>query len=698
MIYTDRKYLSILTLTEDRDYVTYDELIPVLEERPSNTVYIEQDGILCGLITYGDIYRSRDEKIRRVPVNKEYTYVHLGEHMRVRQIFKDRANINALPVVSGDGRLLGDYVRWNDLICTDYAELLWKDPYVLQELKARIQDAVFVEPVVYGGAFRERMFSWWRQKFEREGIHLQVIQHWEIKNYLDTADCFLFADEDEKRGIEILNLSLYGNETAADRSFLTATDYLCRMKRLADILFLKELRQQGVFVLTLDFKENDSQFLAVLRERIRKRNKEHNVHSAIIPEELKESFFGELYCEAYKTQLFPLPIACYIKDGIRYWRDAEAEFWHVRNGERLTVNQPEQYNRCVYLYGPCNITGLYVSDQYTISSLLQSEMNQAGFFCKVVNNGFPGNAESGYLNTERMQRMQSELFRKGDIIVLDQSGLTLSGDFPLLNLTDVLEKHDAPADWFIDSPRHCNHKANQLYAHAIYEKLLPVLQQPPGERPLVELDRDYVKRLYLRHYFSELDSASHGTVGAVSMNCNPFTLGHRFLIEEALKTVDFLIVFVGEEDASVFSFRERFAMVYQGTSDLERVMVVPSGPYFASRRIFPEYFLRIIDENLGKNVENNVRSFAEKIALKLGITYRFMGEEREDKITHEYNEAMKRILPSYGIQAVEIPRKAASQSAISAKRVRQYISENRLEELDELVPASTKRILFCENK
>lgn len=32
MIYRDRKYLSILTLTEYRDYVTYDELIHVLED------------------------------------------------------------------------------------------------------------------------------------------------------------------------------------------------------------------------------------------------------------------------------------------------------------------------------------------------------------------------------------------------------------------------------------------------------------------------------------------------------------------------------------------------------------------------------------------------------------------------------------------------------------------------------------------
>ena len=184
MIYTDRKHLLILTLTENRDYVTYDELIHILTERPSSTVYIERGGILCGIVSTGDILRKRDDKTRRVPSNKEFTSVRPEEYLRARQIFKDIKNINMLPVVSEDGHLLGEYARWSSLIGIDHAELLCKDPYVLQGLKTHIQNTFFVEPVCAGeGRNSHKMFSWWRQRFENEGIHLQIIQRWEIEDY-----------------------------------------------------------------------------------------------------------------------------------------------------------------------------------------------------------------------------------------------------------------------------------------------------------------------------------------------------------------------------------------------------------------------------------------------------------------------------------------------------------------------------------
>ena len=61
-------------------------------------------------------------------------------------------------------------------------------------------------------------------------------------------------------------------------------------------------------------------------------------------------------------------------------------------------------------------------------------------------------------------------------------------------------------------------------------------------------------------------SPADGITGAVVMNCNPFTLGHRYLIEQAAKECDRLLVFVLSEDRSYFKTADRMAMVKAGTA------------------------------------------------------------------------------------------------------------------------------------
>ena len=159
------------------------------------------------------------------------------------------------------------------------------------------------------------------------------------------------------------------------------------------------------------------------------------------------------------------------------------------------------------------------------------------------------------------------------------------------------------------------------------------------------------------------------------MNCNPFTKGYRYLIEQALNSVDFLIIFIVEEDKSVFSFAERFAMVKQGTMDLHNLMVVPSGPFILSQMSFPEYFVKETGRDMKAHTEQDIILFAKKIAPPLGIKCRFVGEEPEDAVTNQYNETMKKILPEYNIEVIEIPRKKMLGTNISASLVRDSLNE-----------------------
>lgn len=129
------------------------------------------------------------------------------------------------------------------------------------------------------------------------------------------------------------------------------------------------------------------------------------------------------------------------------------------------------------------------------------------------------------------------------------------------------------------------------------------------------------------------------------MNSNPFTEGHRYLVEYALAYVSRLYIFVVEEDKSFFSFKDRFEMVKRGVEDLENVFVIRSGNMIISANTFPVYFrkeaIKKYEERALANVD--LRVFAQYIAPVVNIRYRFVGEEPFDLVTKEYNRKMKGI-------------------------------------------------------
>ena len=246
---------------------------------------------------------------------------------------------------------------------------------------------------------------------------------------------------------------------------------------------------------------------------------------------------------------------------------------------------------------------------------------------------------------------------------------------------------------------HCNHHLYSLYVDAIYDIMEPILAKRVNEEgQLLTKESDFVIEIYIDCYFYNLHLDRSNKTGSIVMNCNPFTNGHRYLIEQALDVMGFLIIFVVEENHFLLSFTERFAMVRDSVKDLKNVMVVPSGPFILSRTTFPEYFLKAADEDLVENVENDITLFAQRIAPHLNITYRFVGEEPEDSVTNEYNLAMKGILPKKGIQLVEIPRRRHNGSYISASAVRRCLGAYDLDGLKGLVSESTMKVLFAKNE
>ncbi len=349
------------------------------------------------------------------------------------------------------------------------------------------------------------------------------------------------------------------------------------------------------------------------------------------------------------------------------------------------------------MIGGCGIFGVGASDKTTIESFLQKQFNERAPQYNVVVENY-GHFLLNLNNTNEVVFgiLNSLPVRSGDIVIWGYP----TPQIPCVDLTKAAYE---PRDYEVFFDRwHYTPDGNRLIAEKLFEGLISqgILENAQQlanihfgreERSTPSFDKDTNAQLaeYKGFLTDFYNSTLKQTIGAVVMNCNPFTLGHRYLIEKALEQCSFLILFLVEEDKSFFSFEDRLKLVDEGTKDIPNLAIIPSGRFVLSSLTFSDYFNksemqdRIIDTSL------DVTVFAREIAPCLHITKRFAGEEPFDNVTRQYNETMRRVLPEYGIEFVEIPRKEGEDGAISASRVRKLLEKRDFDGLKPLVPDST---------
>lgn len=370
------------------------------------------------------------------------------------------------------------------------------------------------------------------------------------------------------------------------------------------------------------------------------------------------------------------------------------------NKQRVVLNAPKEYENTIYLIGPCLVLSQLHFDDKTLGYYVQEKLIEQGLKYRVVAFGLPTDADRYYwIELLKRQRMDS-----GDkIFLFDQTNRQSHWDLDLLDIfSELYEQYGA--DFYYDMPIHCGKEANKKIA----EFLCSYVEQHQNVSceyiPQVSEQLHYEKNTslsanpQLKKYQEFIqNNAIHKMpkVGSIVMNCNPFTLGHQYLVEYAAAQVDYLYVFVVEEDKSYFKFEDRIELVKSGTSHLKNVKVLPSGQFIISALTFSEYFDKANLEGTTIDTSLDVETFGRQIAPCLDISVRFVGEEPLDPITAQYNQSMKEILPKYGVELREIPRKCLG-GVISASRVRKCLEENNWDEIKRLVPETT--YLFLERK
>ncbi len=386
-------------------------------------------------------------------------------------------------------------------------------------------------------------------------------------------------------------------------------------------------------------------------------------------------------------------------NGARCFEDHTGTYLNTINGHRKTIAQPEKSKRTIYMLGGCGTAGIGVRDEGTYASQLQMLLNEhakeQGFL--VENYGFPLDGMD-YLK-EEVAILGSLPLKSGDIVI----GLGNSTYGMERNYERDRRKY---GEIFFDK-KHLTEAGNRLVADGIFlalqennffEETLSI-EQP-------ERKNDNYKRSFTEEQMQELASykqmlsdlwtdnmQSSEDAGAIVMNCNPFTLGHRYLIEQAAKQCEQLLIFVVQEDKSFFPYNDRIELVRQGVQDLPNVSVVGSGKFIISSLTFQSYFNKAALQDRTIDCSDDVTLFVNEIAPAANIKTRFVGEEPLDQVTNQYNRTLEKILPMHGIQFVEIPRITTGDNVISASRVRQLLHEKNWDEIKKYVPKTTLRYL-----
>lgn len=182
--------------------------------------------------------------------------------------------------------------------------------------------------------------------------------------------------------------------------------------------------------------------------------------------------------------------------------------------------------------------------------------------------------------------------------------------------------------------------------------------------------------------------------GVIIVNANPMTKGHLQLIEKAASEVKKLHVFMVLEDKSDFPYEDRYNIVKEATEHLDNVVIHRGNEYIISRATFPTYFYKDKKIIIKSYSTLDITIFAEYFVKALNIKKRFVGTEVTDVVTRVYNEEMKRILPEYGVEVVEVPRfELEGNDIISATKVRKYLKEKNYDEAFKYLPEATIKYL-----
>lgn len=668
-VFYDRKSLLIVK-EDDLCYETLRELDLYLEVYPE-TVYVFKDERLIGILTYGDISRILQSNNSTAYINRDFRRIEFEENINKEYLTIAFGNImiQSMPIVI-DGTLYGEYrvlhVNQTNHIC-------WE-------------------------AYKEGLIS----LLKRNGINKLCIKDEKLFNILKSiTNGFVHVSQYEKQNcftVETRESFLAQVKENSGSLGGLITDLHLFIKAVIEQMMDRCVRED----ISVFYFEPPNAKKIQLSDRLTKEISKHIKLEEIVE---NDALLKELYGEKSKS-------IEYIKSGAYTYEryidmgpyyalcDSKNPFYTVINGQRITTDiHFDESKRTIHIFGSCVTRGKCVDDSETIASFLQRIINYENGEFKVSNRGVVGSAgcANDFLYATNVP------LQNGDVVMFLAEYPQFIKEFLkekgaiCLETSDVLGMSNDKR-WFLDNLMHLTPYANSVIAKYIWENYKKHYSpyQNKKRKFIISEYENYKLENSISKWINEVENeiktkwSDRKKRGAIVMNCNPFSLGHRHLIEFSSKCVDQLVVFVVQEDKSVFRFKDRIDLVRQGTADIENVLVVASGNHIISTTTFPEYFEKNSMQGKIIDASEDITIFGKVIARRLGITVRFAGEEPNDTVTRIYNEQMRDILPAYGVEFKEIKRKTIKDgTVISATRIRNAVCRGELESIRDMIPDVT---------
>lgn len=404
--------------------------------------------------------------------------------------------------------------------------------------------------------------------------------------------------------------------------------------------------------------------------------------------------------------------------------DFRSRFVNIVNHVRPAVGIPNTVCHTIHIVGDSTALGYVVMDKDTSASALQRNINEKQNGEEVIFTCLIHGICS--MSTAMLKCVLRDINTcEGDIVVVHlspfqkifHSNFKKSCEENRVFFNDCQQEFDRPHgmgevfnDWI-----HMNTNGDKKIGEILYERLfvangkipIPNVFQhyycgsvtTPTNKDKIEWSRmksqfnanpgfqSFVNCLQMYREVSQVSTV-------IVVNCNPFTLGHLCLVETATTRADRLFLFVVEEDRSELSFKDRFKLVEAGTSCLKNVVILPSGKYILSSITLPEYFVKGQKPDVKVDATIDLELFCEWVVPTLSIHARFVGEEPFDRVTMQYNRAMKNFLPRYGVHLEVVSRKEIGGYPISASLVRRLLKNPDFASISAIVPESTLAYLL----